>query len=374
MNLSAVFIRSFLLVLSVLLTTAFALSVDADITVVSKLQVGLGAGVLFGLLVMGMGFYFERFTLRAFNLVTLGLLLGFLMGRSILLVVESVITISGLPVDPLVSGFASSLIYLICIYLSTLLVVRSDDSVAASIPLVQLQTQVQKRRDLVVDNALLLDARVLDIANSGLIDNSLIVPRYLVSELLVQAESEDEAIRGRAKRALEVLKKLEGIPDLGMRFTEINYADIKDPMLRLVRIARQLNANVLTADISRLQQSEVEGVRIINIHTLAGSLKPVAQAGEHITIKVQRYGKEPLQGVGYLEDGTMVVINGGAEFIGETIRARVLSVKYTKSGRMIFCNATEDMTVEGQPVPAGVGAEPGLAPHESPATKKYFSV
>lgn len=373
MNLSAGFVRSFLLVISVLLTTAFAVSVNSDVGIATKLQVGIGAGVLFGLLVMGMGFYFERFSLRAFNLMTLGMLFGFLMGRAILLVLESVITVSGVSVDPLISGLIGSLIYVVCIYLSTLFVVRSDESVAASIPFVQLVAQAQKRRDLLVESALLLDARILDIAGSGLIDNSLIVPRFLVNELLAQSESEDEATRGRAKRALEVLKKLEGIPDLGVRFTEVNHADIKDPMLRLVRIARQLDANILTADISRLQQSEVEGVRIINIHTLAGSLKPVAQAGEHITIKVQRYGKEPLQGVGYLEDGTMVVINGGAEFIGETIRARVLSVKYTTSGRMIFCNASEDMPIEGQ-VPAVVGTESGTPSHESPATKKYFSV
>jgi uncharacterized protein YacL len=103
-----------------------------------------------------------------------------------------------------------------------------------------------------------------------------------------------------------------------------------------------IDADLLTADISRIEQASIEGVRIINIHTLSNALKPLTHSGETLTIKVQRYGKEPRQGVGYLEDGTMVVINGGADFIGETIKTHVLSVKHTSSGRMIFCNALED--------------------------------
>jgi uncharacterized protein YacL len=86
----------------------------------------------------------------------------------------------------------------------------------------------------------------------------------------------------------------------------------------------------------------IEGVRVINLHTLSNALKPLMQAGEHIKIKIQRYGKEPRQGVGYLEDGTMVVVNGGGEYIGEIIDAKVLSVKHTSSGRMIFCNAPDE--------------------------------
>jgi len=117
---------------------------------------------------------------------------------------------------------------------------------------------------------------------------------------------------------------------------------VKDTMSKMVRLARLIDANIMTADISRVQMSSVEGVRIINLHTLSNALKPLMQAGENIKIKIQRYGKEPRQGVGYLEDGTMVVVNGGGQFIGETIDAQVLSVKHTSSGRMIFCNALDD--------------------------------
>jgi uncharacterized protein YacL len=102
-----------------------------------------------------------------------------------------------------------------------------------------------------------------------------------------------------------------------------------------------MNANILTADISKIQQSELEELKVININLLSQALKPLTTAGEHIHIKIQRFGKEPRQGVGYLDDGTMVVVNGGAEYIGKTIKVIVLSIKPTSSGRMIFCNTMD---------------------------------
>lgn len=103
-----------------------------------------------------------------------------------------------------------------------------------------------------------------------------------------------------------------------------------------------MDGSLLSSDISKVQLPSIEGITVVNMHALSNALKPLMQAGEPIKIKVQRVGKEPKQGVGYLEDGTMVVINGGGDFIGETIDAKVLSVKHTSSGRMIFCNASGD--------------------------------
>ncbi|CCB91023.1 hypothetical protein WCH_AR05120 [Waddlia chondrophila 2032/99] len=124
---------------------------------------------------------------------------------------------------------------------------------------------------------------------------------------------------------------------------------------------------MLTAEANQIEQSSVEGIRIINMHNLAKALKPLTQTGEFISIKVQRYGKEARQGVGYLEDGTMVVINGGAEFIGEMIKAQVLSVKHTSSGRMIFCNAFEDEE--------GYAEERMAIPDKDDSSaKKYFAL
>ena len=200
---------------------------------------------------------------------------------------------------------------------------------------------LSEKKDLLLDGSVLSDARIIDLAGSGVVDNHLVIPRFLIKELYAQAELSDENTRIKAKRALDVAKKLEAIPELELRYNDTDFPDIKDPMNKLLRLGRLIDANILTADISRVQIATIEGVRIINIHSLSNSLKPLMQAGEQIRIKIQRYGKEPRQGIGYLEDGTMVVVNGGGQFIGETIDAQVLSVKHTSSGRMVFCNAAD---------------------------------
>lgn len=210
------------------------------------------------------------------------------------------------------------------------------------IPFVEFKQSTLKKKDILVDISVLTDPRIIDLASSGMLDHHLIIPRFSVKELQGQLENPDESIKTRARRCLDVIKKLENIPSLDLRYVDTDFPDIKDQMTKLVRLARFLDTNIITSDINRIQQSSIEGVRIINIHMLSHALKPITQAGEVLNIKIQRYGKEARQGVGYLDDGTMVVVNGGAEFIGETIKAHVLSVKHTSSGRMIFCNAAEE--------------------------------
>jgi uncharacterized protein YacL len=219
---------------------------------------------------------------------------------------------------------------------------RATEELHVSIPFVQFQPMSHKKKDILVDISILTDPRIIDLASSGLLDHQLILPRFALKDLYNMSETGDEAAKAKARRSLEVVKKLESMPTLDLRYVETDFPEIKEPMSKLIRLARFLDTHIITSDINRIQSSSIEGVRIINIHLLSNALKPITQAGEYINIKVQRYGKEPRQGVGYLDDGTMVVINGGAEFIGETIKGQVLSVKHTSSGRMIFCNAAEE--------------------------------
>lgn len=195
---------------------------------------------------------------------------------------------------------------------------------------------------MIIDISILSDARIIDLASSGILDHHLIIPRFIIKDIYAQSEAGDEQAKNKARRALEVLKKLESTIGLDLRYNDTDFPEVKDQTTKMIRLARLLDANILTADISRIQSATIEGVRVINIHALSNALKPLMEAGEMIKIKIQRYGKEPRQGVGYLEDGTMVVVNGGGEFIGELIDAQVLSVKHTTSGRMIFCNAMEE--------------------------------
>lgn len=320
--------------------------------------VGLLGGLLLSGLLVGMDFVFKRFKLRSFNTAILGLLLGYLMAQAILF---SVAGVSGWETDAPALMPLRFLVFLACGYIGMNMTVRAADELCVSLPFFEFKQMSHKKKDILVDLSILADPRIIDLASTGLLDHHLIMPRFAVKELYAQAESADEGIKAKARRSLDLIKKLESMPSLDLRYVENDFPEIKDPMMKLIRLARFMDTHIITSDINRIQQASIEGVRIINIHMLSNALKPITQAGETINIKIQRYGKEARQGVGYLEDGTMVVVNGGAEFIGETIKASVLSVKHTSSGRMIFCNASEEggllIDQEYQPAPLELEAE-----------------
>jgi uncharacterized protein YacL len=339
MSLSLTFIR--LLFLGI--CTAFSISAATHYFAGGANFINLAVGLLGGLaissLLIGLDVFFNRFSLKTFNAAALGLLFGYCMAEAILFVLNGILgtTASTASLMPL-----RFFVYLFCAYLGMIMTTRATDEWHVSIPFVQFKQTSHKKKDILVDLSILTDPRIIDLASSGLLDHQLILPRFALKDLYTLSETGDEAGKAKARRCLEVIKKLESITTLDLRYVDTDFTEIKDPMTKLIRLARFLDTNIITSDINRIQQASIEGVRIINIHMLSNALKPITQSGECITIKIQRYGKEARQGVGYLEDGTMVVVNGGAEFIGETIKAQVLSVKHTSSGRMIFCNTSEE--------------------------------
>ncbi|HEY2810884.1 MAG TPA: TRAM domain-containing protein [Rhabdochlamydiaceae bacterium] len=306
--------------------------------------IGIVLGLAFSLLLVGFDMTFKRFNLRSFNIAIVGIFIGYLMGEALVLVLNAVLEISRISIvlQPQTLEIIKISLFLFGTYLGTIMTLRAADELYVSIPFVKFAPTAQKKKDLIIDSSVLSDARIIDVAATGLFDHQIIVPRFIVKDLYAQAEIGDEFTKMKARRSLDVIKKLETITELEIKVNDTDFPDVKDIQGKLVRLARLLDANLLTADISRVQMSFIEGIRIINMHSLSNALKPLMQAGEYIKIKIQRYGKEPRQGVGYLDDGTMVVVNGGGNYIGETIDAKVLSVKHTTSGRMIFCNARDD--------------------------------
>jgi len=345
MNISLAFLRILFVILSIFFMTTFMVSLPEG-RVFTNTLFGVVLGVVFGCLLIGFDILFRRFNLRAFNIAIIGIFIGYLMGQALVLVFDAILDISSISitVQPQVLEIIKIALFLFGTYLGTVMTLRASDELYLSIPFVKFAPTAQKKKDLLVDVSVLSDARIIDLSASGLLDHQLVVPRFLVKELYIQAETGEEVSKAKARRSLDVLKKLEAIPGLDLRFNDTDFPEVKEATGKVIRLCRLLDANILTADISRLQMPAVEGIRFINIHTLSNALKPLMQTGEYIKIKIQRYGKEPRQGVGYLEDGTMVVVNGGGNYIGETIDALVLSVKHTASGRMIFCNAPDEGT------------------------------
>lgn len=341
MSISINLVRALFFILSVLFLTTYTVALESHFTI-SNLLIGLGTGSVLGVFFIATDISLKKFNLRTLNIVTLGLFIGYFLGQAIISVLTASLDLALSSMSPASLMLLKTIVYLFSCYLGALMTMRASEEFYVSIPFVKFRASSNKKKDIIVDASILLDSRIIDLAASGLLDKHLIVPRFTLKDIYAQAENGDENARAKARRSLEVCKKLEGMRNLEMRFSDTDFPEIKDPVAKLVRLARLLDANIITADISRIQQSSIEGIVVINIHSLSNALKPLTQSGEQINIKIQRYGKEPRQGVGYLEDGTMVVVNGGAEHIGETIKAQVLSVKHTSSGRMIFCNSSEE--------------------------------
>jgi len=343
MNIALAFTRVLFMILSIFFMTVYTISGPEGFTF-ANLGLGVGLGALFGCALMGFDLFFRKFNLRSFNIAVIGLLFGYLMGQALVLVLSAILDISSASIhlSPQVLEILKIALFLFGIYTGTLMTLRAADELYVSIPFVKFAPMAQKKKDLIIDASILSDARIIDLAASGILDCHLVIPRFVIKDLYAQVEASDEHLKTKAKRSLDIIKKLEGIPELEIRYNDTDFPEIKDSLSKLIRLARLLDANIITADPSQIQIPAIEGMRFINIHDISKALKPLMQTGEHIKIKIQRYGKEPRQGVGYLEDGTMVVVNGGGGFIGETIDVQVLSVKHTSSGRMIFCNALSD--------------------------------
>ncbi|MDF2577872.1 MAG: yacL [Chlamydiales bacterium] len=319
-------------------TTNFGFSSNS-----SQLLTGVAYGGLFSLILLGLEAIFYRVAIRSFNTLTLGLIFGYVMGLALSSIFEQIVLVTS---PHLASTYTFHLFHIGIIlssaYLGAIITLKTAEEVYLSIPFVRLKPVTQRKKDIILDASALADPRIIDFANSGLVDNHLILPRFVMEALYKQVDTEEETSKSKARRSLEVVKKLESLHYLHIRFHDTDFPEVKQVHEKIVKLARLLDANILTADMTSLETATLEDIRVINLHSLSNALKPLMHSNEHLMIKIQRYGKEARQGVGYLEDGTMVVVNGGGEFIGKTIKARVLSVKHTSSGRIIFCNANED--------------------------------
>ncbi len=327
---------------------SFFLTVSTYIAMFSfnlkNLTVASLAGLMFGGILIGLDYLLKKTHLRSFNLTMIGLFLGYLMGKALILIFEKALQfMPNIQIHPAMLGFLKLSLFIFSLYIAVILTIGSANEFYIALPFIKLTSPTFKKKDLLIDSSILLDSRILDLASCGLIDNHLVIPRFITKDLFQSLENDEENIKAKARRSLETLKKLEDFSDFEIRYIETDFPEIKNPLQKLIKLARIKDAHILTADISKVQMSSIEGIKIINLHVLANALKPLMQTGEILKIKIQRYGKEPNQGVGYLEDGTMVVVNGGGDFIGQCIEAQVLSVKHTASGRIIFCNAQEEL-------------------------------
>jgi uncharacterized protein YacL len=189
---------------------------------------------------------------------------------------------------------------------------------------------------VVVDTSAVIDGRIVDIGKTGFILGSLVAPRFVLDELQRIADSPDALRRNRGRRGLEMLAALQKDSLTPVEISEANYPELEEVDAKLVALARDTGAAILTNDYNLNRVAELQGIRVLNINELANAVKAVVHPGEELSVRIIQEGKEPGQGVGYLDDGTMIVVEGGSRFLDQEIGISVTRVLQTVAGRMIF--------------------------------------
>ena len=192
-----------------------------------------------------------------------------------------------------------------------------------------------------LDTSVIIDGRIADICDTGFIDGELIVPRFVLNELQFIADSSDSMKRSRGRRGLDVLNRMQKSSAINIEIVEQDFPKIKGVDGKLVALAQKLNAKLMTNDYNLNKVAELQGVRVLNVNELANAMKPVVLPGEQMLVKIIREGKEPGQGVGYLDDGTMIIVDSAQRMINTTVEVVVTSVLQTTAGRMIFTELKE---------------------------------
>ena len=191
---------------------------------------------------------------------------------------------------------------------------------------------------ILLDTSAIIDGRIADISQTGFIFGTLVVPRFVLNELQHIADSSETMRRNRGRRGLEMLQRLQKDATVPIEITDADIDDVAEVDGKLVKMARNLHSPIITNDFNLNRVAELQGVKVLNINELANAVKPVLLPGEDINIKIMQEGKELGQGVGYLDDGTMIVVEGGRQYMGMTIEVSVTRVLQTVAGRMIFAH------------------------------------
>ena len=248
--------------------------------------------------------------------------------------------------------FLHSVIILALPYLGLVLGARKGEWLEPANLLALFRPSSPRKRYRVLDTSVIIDGRIADICETGFVDGTLVVPQFVLKELQMVADSSDSMKRNRGRRGLDILQKIQKMAGVEVIVSDLDFPDVREVDLKLIELARSLQGKIVTNDFNLNKVAQLRGVEVLNINELANSLKPVVLPGEVMKVFILKEGKEYNQGVAYLDDGTMVVVDNARKMIGKTIDVVVTSVLQTTAGKMIF----------GRFIDAAVAAQAGAAP------------
>jgi uncharacterized protein YacL len=288
-------------------------------------------GLVFGLSVVLIDRLLKGFSLRAFSSATFGLLLGLLFAN--LLMASDILRFQ----SDVVQWAARLIVYCTFGYLGMMLAMRSNrDEFSLIIPYVRFARETTQHEPLVVDTNVIIDGRIADLCATGFLSRSLIVPRFVLGELQTMADSRDAMKRERGRRGLDILNQLQNSREVDLTIHETTGDTDLETDARLVRIAKVLQARLLTNDTALGQVARLQQVAVLNLSDLARALRPVVVAGDELDLPLVKEGRDAHQAVGYLPDGTMIVVNQARPLLGTTAKVVVSSALPTAAGRLVF--------------------------------------
>ena len=298
---------------------------------------GILIGALLGLLLVLADRLLKGFSLRVFSSATFGLILGLLFAN--LLLASQILRYQ----SETTQWAARLIVYCAFAYVGMMLAMRSSrDEFSLIIPYVRFARETTQHEPIVVDTNVIIDGRIADLCAAGFLSRSLIVPRFVLGELQMLADSRDPLKRERGRRGLEILNQLQESREVELTIhdTTADDADLATDA-RLVRTAKLLQARLLTNDTALCQVARLQQVQALNLADLARALRPTVMAGEELELSLIKEGRDAHQAVGYLSDGTMIVVNHARHLLGKTVRVVVSSSLQTGAGRLIFAELKE---------------------------------
>jgi uncharacterized protein YacL len=273
----------------------------------------------------------------------IGLILGFMVANLISNVFLPNLFDSPQAFLPLYSG-----LYAICVYVGLRIGLKKGEEFHLSGWKSFSKKNPRSENPKILDTSVIIDGRIADITETGFVEGTLIIPQFVLSELQHIADSSDSIKRTRGKRGLEILHRMQKQVDVDVTIVDTDFPGIKEVDAKLIELAKEVQGKIVTNDSNLNKVAELQGIEVLNINELASSLKPVVLPGEEMNVKILKEGKESGQGVAYLDDGTMIVVDNGKRQMGKTIDVIVTSVLQTPAGRMIFARLKEEAVKESK--------------------------
>jgi uncharacterized protein YacL len=294
--------------------------------------VGAVAGIAFGVVLVVSERYLRRVPGRAILQALVGLILGLLAGGLLFAALANLFV--AFPTD--IGLFAQTLCLAGGAYLGVRVALDkgSEFSLAGFVRLLKEQPRAESYK--LLDTSVIIDGRIADITETGFLEGTLVIPQFILRELQHIADSSDPLKRNRGRRGLDILQKIQKNVDIRVEISDMEFPEIREVDNKLVAMAKALHAKIVTNDFNLNKVAELHGIKVLIVNQLANALRPVVLPSEEISVRITKRGKEPDQGVGYLDDGTMVVIEGGSGLLNRTVDVVITSVLQTSVGRMIF--------------------------------------